>query len=392
MARQPGTLRVLRIGGAQATSESDSRTPAAAEARWIGAIAGPLRLVAALFVCVGLGFQQYGLGPKGSFYLYLSRHLYKPREQAPYFYESILHTHLANLLGFNGSHLEFSLFVLAFAVAGMLYVALVARGRISERWAYAFLGLLIFHPLIMISFSWVLHPDALTFLFTMIMFLSGSAYVVFAATLLGTLSHASQLLAIGVACLAMRLSSETRNRSRLAIALCAGWLVGRGLIDLYLSVSGMSYETSRFSVLLETDLAYAAERFLRSPLATLYTFYLSFWPLAVVLVAASFRLSPRLSAGFALSQLWAAAMALLTADTTRVFAIVSIGPFVYTLFQLLQHRGELPGRWRTALTATCLVCILAGPAAPKLYSFHGAVHGLEASRAHLHALLNRARQ
>lgn len=351
-----------------------------------------LKLMLVLVGLIAMAFAVYGIGPGGRFYFEIAKDPFKHFEPAYWYHESILHTILAYALGFNRSHLSFSLFVLTFSPITLLYIGLQIDKRLPATWAYFFLLVLTFHPLTLIHYTWVLHPDTFVALFSAVIFFSYSPTVIFVACVMGALAHASQFLVILLLSWLIRMTFEPDaiSPTRLAAAGSLGWVVGKCLVLLYLTYFDIQIENTRLNIVMHPEWSLRVRQILLNPWTTLYTLYAGYWVLMVALSYFVHRLSRRLFWAFLLSQIIAGAVTFVTYDTTRVFATLTWAPFIFCTVYVLDHSQRLSlgqGRmFRGILVGSLVVGILC----PKLYSFNGAIWTMDETREYLQRVLRDA--
>jgi len=351
-----------------------------------------LRLIVLILGLVAVAFACYGIGSGGRFYFAVAKDPFRHFETGHWFHESILHTGLAYALGFNNSHLSFSLFVLAFSPLTLLYLGIQVARRLSETWAYLFLLLLTFHPVTLIHYTWVLHPDALVALFTAVVFFSYAPVVIFIACTLGALAHASQFLVVLLLCFLIRMTFESAAMSpmKLAAAASLGWLLGKTLVWLYLRHFDIDIASTRLTIFIDPESHRRVQQFLLNPWTTLYTLYAGYWVLAVAVGYALRQLSRKHFWVFLLSQVIAGAVTFLTADTTRVFATLTWAPLTFCAIYVLVHVHRLTPRQGQVFKGIVVGSLVLGMVCPKLYSFSGIIWTMDETRGYLQQVLRDA--
>ena len=351
-----------------------------------------LKLTLVIIGLIAIAFAVYGIGPGGRFYFEIAKNPFRSFETAYWFHESILHTILAYALGFNHSHLSFSLFVLTFSPITLLYLGLQIDKRLPEGWVYFFLLVLTFHPLTLIHYTWVLHPDTFVALFTAVIFFSYSPTVIFVACVLGALAHASQFLVILLLSWLIRVTFEPDAISpiRLAAAGSIGWVVGKCLVLLYLTYFDIHIENTRLSIVMHPEWSLRVRQVLLNPWTTLYTLYAGYWLLIVALSYFAHRLSRRLFWAFLLSQIIAGTVTFVTYDTTRVFATLTWAPFIFCTVYVLNHLHGLSLGEGQMFRGILVGSLVLGILCPKLYSFNGAIWTMDETREYLQKVLKDA--
>jgi hypothetical protein len=345
-----------------------------------------IQLALVLIPLLLAALAQNGLYPGGLLYYSIARNPFKPGPR-DYFGASILHTTLAHLGGFTDTHLEAVLFVLAFGVFAIWCVGYVAAERISARWGYAFLALLVFHPITTTLLRFVVFPDSLTMLATVLVFFGMGPTAVFFGGVIGALSHASQMLVIVITALLCRVLLESDRRRAVAAAACTGWLVGKGLVVVYLHHFGIVIEENRLDWVFKRGPVEMARVAFRDPWAMLYTLHYAYWALLLVMIGYAARKQRRVIIALTLTQALAFTFIFATADTSRVHAILAWGPFVYCLILLLQDTTRHPSAAGRVLAGAVVAAILASAVAPKS-TFFRRHEDLSKSRAHLHRIID----
>lgn len=370
------------VGGDSLSNNRRTLASAYRTARLLG-LAYPLRLAIYLSAFTILCLHQYGLGLKWELYVAPSKNPFQSNHDAFWYHESILHTLLGHILGFSTTKLTFGLFVLGFYFLGLIYLAFVIRKKVSETWSLVFLAIVVFHPISVIVFTWMGHPDAVLFLCTAVLFFADSAWILFAFSLMGSLANSSQMFIIVLMVLALRGATEplfTRHRKYLAVP--CGWIVGRILVELYLWWFDIWIKVSRGDMVVERWMRNAWGGYDNPDYIwqTLYSAYLSCWPLFLVVCYLSFSVSRRLGVLLVLSNAAALGVTLAVVDHTRILAILLWGPFVYSLYRTVSHLPRLRS-WKRGLLMTALfVSLIGGFFCRKEYSFDGQLFDMVATR------------
>ncbi len=366
-------------------TSSNNRGPLAraySTARRLG-LAYPLRLAVHLSAFTILCFQQYGLDLKWETYFVAAQTPFQPNHNAFWYHESILHPVLAYFFGFNTTKLTFNLFVLGFYILGLVYLAFITRKKVSETWSLLFVAVVVFHPVSMIVFTWMGQTDAVLFLCTAVLFFADSAWTLFAFGLMGSLTNSSQMFLIVVTVLALRGATEPLFTGlRKFLAVPGGWILGRILVELYLWWFEIWIKVSRGDMLVERWLrqAWGAYDHPDYVWQTLYSAYLSCWPLFLVVTYLSFSVSKRLGGLLVLSNAAAIGVTLAVVDHTRILVILLWGPFVYCLFRTVSHLPLLSSFKRGLLMSAMIVTLIWGFFCRKEYTFDGQPYDMVETR------------
>ncbi|MCY0991958.1 hypothetical protein OV203_32775 [Nannocystis sp. ILAH1] len=330
------------------------------------------------------GLALYGLGSGGAFYHRLVAAPFAPAAHAPYYRESLLHVGLAHALGLAGSLLAFRVFVLSFFWLGL--VRLVTAPRLSLSDLALVLAVAVTHPAAMIAHAWTCHPDALTYALTLGLLFARRPAFIFPIAALGAWNHLWMWLVVCASALVLWWTfAEPRLRPR-ALALVAGLLTGIVTCKLALHLCGIHIADDRFAAAAAHPLPVLLGYWTGPGWPLLYTLAFAHLVWLPALLLGLRRLAPRAALGLVVTQALALGATFFTEDTTRVFAFLAGGPLLYALVRAL----EVPAPHRpAALRPLVLAGVLLTLAAPKCFAWKGHLHDLEASRAHLRALLSR---
>ncbi|PCC74275.1 hypothetical protein SAMN02745121_04378 [Nannocystis exedens] len=341
-----------------------------------------LLVLAAIVTCL----LVYGLGSGGAFYHRLVAAPFAPAAPAPYYRESLLHVGLAHLLGLGASLLAFRLFVLSFFWLGLVRLVAAAARRLSLADVARVLAVAVTHPAAMIAHAWTCHPDALTYGLTIALLFARRPALVAVLAFLGAWNHLPMwLIVCGDALVLWSGFAEPRLRPR-ALALLAGLLLGAVTCKLALHLGGIAIAEDRFAAAAGHPLPVLLGYWTGPGWPVLYTLYFAHLVWLPALLLGLHRTAPRAALGLVVTQALALAATFFTEDTTRVFAFLAGGPLLYALV----HQLGVPAPQRpSALRPLVLAGVLLTLVAPKGFAWKGHLHDLQASRAHLRALLSR---
>lgn len=203
----------------------------------------------------------------------------------------------------------------------------------------------ITHPVFYILFSWLGLADGLTVLSTIIMVMSGHAWLSCLGAGIAVFNH-HMGAPIAASVLGLRWLSQHQRISIQhlgwgAAGTCAGKL--SAMISNSLS-EGSGY--SRLSFILDSSITKWMEMQSREPLGLLYSLFLTYW-LPVLCMCILYMGKRKRFFGFYLICLLGFMMlGFITVDTTRVFVLLSWGPtFICLLEAFYYSQGEASG-WR----------------------------------------------
>lgn len=344
-------------------------------------------LVAGLVLVAAIaGLALYGLGAGGGFYHRLVRAPLAPATSAPYYRESLLHVGLAHALGLGGSVVGFRALLLALDWAALARFTAAALRRLTIGDALLVWLVAWTHPAAMIVHAWSGHPDAALLLLTsLLMFARRVVAVAALAGLCAWTNLPMAIVAVGSTA-ALWFGFAEPERGRRAVAAAAGLAVGALSCRLTLWFAGVQIGRDRFAAAASHApaelLGYWTDA---GAWAVAYTLHFAhaLWLPALALVLARWRGAA--AAAVVATQVAALAAAALAEDTTRVFACLAWAPLLFALIRGLSlGAGARGGRWlRGLVIAGTIVTLLA----PKSFAWRGGLRDLEASRAHLRALM-----
>lgn len=339
-----------------------------------------------ILAAIVAGLALYGLGGGGSFYHRLVAAPFAPAAHAPYYRESLLHVGLAHALGLAGSVLAFRVFVLSFFWLGLVRLVTAAARRLSLADVALVLAVAVTHPTAMIAHAWTCHPDALTYALTLALLFARRPAFISSIAALGAWNHLPMWLVVCTGALVSWWTfAEPRLRPR-ALALVAGLLGGVVTCKLALHLCGITIAEDRFAAAAAHPLPVLLGYWTGPGWPILYTLAFAHLVWMPALLLGLRRLAPRAALGLVVTQALALGATFFTEDTTRVFAFLAGGPLLYALVRAL----EVPAPHRpTSLRPLVLAGVLLTLAAPRGFAWKGRLHDLEASRAHLRALLSR---
>jgi hypothetical protein len=326
-------------------------------------------------ICVALTLAAAscnGLGrvPGDDHRLYAIR-LFSPTASAgpaERFYPDIALPLLARGLGATSPR-AFFLLCLAIVLAALAMLAWRLRATLEPELAAIVFALVLAHPAVTILLSWIGEPDAITFAVTAVTLLWSSPAAIGAAAAVGVANHTMAIASLSLV-LVVRWAGGERIAARHAVALLAGLLVGWVLVRQFLAAQHL-VAGSRLEFVTDIGFGYWIRQSLGSLPILLWSLHGGVW---LALIACAWPLW-QTNRAYVLTQAAALTVALLAAlvslDTTRVFALIAWAPAIHLV--LTAWRREPDGPERATLRGVLIVVALVALTAPRLFVWEGAV-------------------
>jgi len=263
----------------------------------------------------------------------------------------------------------FFLLCLAIVLAALAALAWRLRAMLEPDAAVILFALVLAHPVVTILLSWIGEPDAITFAMTAVALLSSSPVAISAAAAVGVANHTMAIASLALV-LVVRWAAGERIAARHAAALLVGLVLGSALVRQFLAAQHLT-AGSRLEFVADIGFAYWIKQSLGSLPILLWSLHGGVW---FALIACACLLWDTKRA-YVLTQAAAMSVALLAAlvslDTTRVFALLAWAPAIHLV--LTAWRAESQGQERDALRRALLVVAVAALMTPRLFVWEGTV-------------------
>lgn len=287
-----------------------------------------------------------------------------------YFQESPLLALIGYHTGWT-SPLAFHTLCLGLVLVGFGAAATWGWLRLGAEQAPLFFLLLVVHPVTLMLLNWLGMPDALTFLFTVVVLFTRSYTLLTAVCLLGLFNH-PMMLFIAPVIIGLRLvAGETGLTRWHALAVALGLALGWSLNYLYLAL--LQIDTfSRLDYALNRDMwVWLQFNLIHLPLS-LFSLHNIIWLALGVSLLAAFPYHRAYFGWLLLAQAGFYAITFVTLDTTRVFALLAWAPTLHGVgYALHLTRDRGPERLYRQLRLALLAIGLLGLVMPDYYMWSG---------------------
>jgi hypothetical protein len=229
--------------------------------------------------------------------------------------------------------------------------------------------LLFTNPITTILLTWVGMPDGLTFLLTIPFLFINSPIVFFILAFLGTTNHFAFLFA-AFEIIILRLFAHEKTRLIQFVAAILGG--GLGLITVKLFASG---GFSRFGFVVSRSLSSWITHNLSELPLTLFSFFNIQWLIILACFLLFFKKDKLYFSIVLLFFTFNYGVSFFTLDTTRIFCLLSWGPFihcVYHSYQLSQNFDAPPKQKRFQLILISIIFL--SLVFPRFFSWEGSIH------------------
>jgi len=284
------------------------------------------------------------------------------------FHQDIALPLLARGLGATSPHAFFFL-CLAIVLGTLAALAWRFRATLEPDAAVILFALVVAHPVVTILLSWIGEPDGITFATTALVLLSGSPVAIGAAAAVGAANHTMAIVSLPIA-LVIRWAGGERVSAAHALALLVGLIGGLILVGQFLAAQHL-VAGSRLEFVRDIGFGYWIKQSLGSLPIMLWSLHGGVW-FALILSA---WLMWETNRAYVLVQAAAMGVAFLAAivslDTTRVFALLAWAPAVHLV--LTAWRRESEGTARATLRRALVVAALVALTTPRLFVWEGAV-------------------
>ena len=314
----------------------------------------------AIFFAIILSFVLYGINSNpGQDYLAIARDPFVLYERAPHFQDSLFLPLTAHFLGLTDSAYEFELYTtVAFALAFFAIFYLASQNFSNEAALWGILTLTL-SPASLICLIWMGLPDPFTVLFSGVLAFAGSIPILLLVAFLGVANH-PQFLFISIAIVALRLSAREKHfRLRQVFSIGLGALAGYLAVQVFLNHYGVRIESTRLELMFQHDiLDWLLVKALEAPMS-IYSLYGGLWFVLALCFFYGFGLNKAYYLTLGILQLAAGALTFFTYDTTRIFALLTIGMLIHCVvftYQLAIQRGH-ESIFRRVLIVLALVSI-----------------------------------
>ena len=235
----------------------------------------------------------------------------------------------------------------------------------------ALLVVLLFasHPIAYILQTWLGMVDGITVATTVVLLFSRSITVLAPISLILVLNHTAAPFIILPLMILRLLSDNSGIDLRHVCAVAIGLLIGKMLLIHMVDVG----DASRFSYIMNTQWTHWVRINVTNLPLVVYSMCFSLWPPVILMIAFYFNDNRKYWGFYLLCLAGFYCITLFTKDTTRVFALLSWGPTLYSLMYA----------WRIASVQTTkafvfrvsvVTCALLGWCLPRLFVWDGIIY------------------
>jgi hypothetical protein len=214
-------------------------------------------------------------------------------------------------------------------------------------------------PLGSVLLTWLSKPDAITVAFATVLVFCPSPIAVFALAAVAGTNHAEHALFIVILLAIVDIGDRHRLRPRsLSWAALGGVVVGRALVAAYLFVFGIDASFDRLAYAEGTPFQHFVSQLRHGGGWLVLSAFAAWWLFIALLGPRSWKQDRRVVLALAAATGVVAAVTVLTADQTRIFAVLSWPLIVWSLRWLVANIGK------DAVRRAAACCLLLGVAYP----------------------------
>ena len=248
-----------------------------------------------------------------------------------------------------------------------------------RRWgaflALAFSTLLITGPLTTILFTWLGIPDGLTMALLIPLLFTNSAFPIFLLATLGAMNHVVFLIA-AIEIIALRWVSRDGLRFYHIASIIAGGFTGIFLVKAFLTFNQIEVASRLDFIFTKSIWDWAKLNAAHFPLS-LFSLFNVQWLAIIICFSMFFKWDKRFYVSVSGILFFNYVVTFFSLDTTRIFAILSMGIFMICLFHsyklALHHPLSSTAHQKQFLQALILIGIIS-IIAPRYFSWVGEIH------------------
>lgn len=270
-------------------------------------------------------------------------------------------------------HDSYIMLCLALFTLGYFAFAWLAKNRYGGSTAWVLFLLVTSHPVTNLMLSWFGTPDVITFLLTVLLIFTRPWPLFLLICVLGAFNHPMIFIITPMILLLRQFSKEDHISLSHWIASGIGLLIGQAGVQAFLAINQIEI-FSRLDFITKYSLNWWKEINFAHPIVLFFSFHGLLWVLIFAFVIIGFRRNPRYYLTFIAIQIILYGSTFFTADTTRVFTVLSWGTVIHCAaytFELTSQGGE---RGLTALQSGALVMGLLSLVTPSFYVWAGEIY------------------
>lgn len=290
-----------------------------------------------------------------------------------YWQESVLLPLIAYYTQMNSKTSFYILCLLIYVISWLIFAKLTLN-RFGVAPALIFTSVLITSPLTTTTLSWLGSVDSLTFALTMPFIFTHSKLLILILSILGPMNHIVFIIATGEI-LVLRLISRNKIVTDHLITAIAGYIVGFGLLKLFLASNQFHISESRLDYILNNIEFWIYMNTAPSHYTSFLSLFSIQWLVIIICMLMFYRIDRVYYSLLITLLILNMGITFFTADTTRVFSLLSWGVLVECMFYsyrlaLTQEDKNFQKQYLVSLFIIGLISLLV----PRYYSFLGSIY------------------
>ena len=290
-----------------------------------------------------------------------------------YWQESVLLPLIAYYTQMNSKTSFYVLCLLIYVISCLMFAKLTLN-RFGVAPALIFTSVLITSPLTTTTLSWLGTVDSMTFALTMPFIFTHSKLLILILSILGPMNHIVFIIATIEILVLRRISRSKIGIDHLLIATI-GYIAGFWLLKLFLASNQFHISESRLDVIIRNLEFWIGMNTTPSHHTSFLSLFSIHWLVIIISMLMFYRIDRVYYSSLIVILILNLGITFFTADTTRVFLLLSWGVLVECMFHsyrlaLSQEDKDFQKQYLASLAIIGLMSFLV----PRYYSFTGSIH------------------